>query len=219
MNRVKRFAASIVGSFDWMISQVENHEALIDSALNEVNHAGAKAKAQLARVNQDGKNMRKKLVELHDARDQWRERAQKLGKDNDKRALECVKRLKRTEREIAQLEEQEREHAKIEKQLQQDLAAIEERLVTLRRQRNIMRTRQSRAEALRTIRDNDSQLISEIDDIFERWEVKVNEYELLGSCASNSSDELEEEFLAKEEEEELRHSLEELLNESVQKGA
>ena len=219
MNRVKRFAASIVGSFDWMISQVENHEALIDSALNEVNHAGAKAKAQLVRVNQDGKNMRKKLIELQEARDQWRERAQKLGKDKDDRALECVKRLKRTEREIGQLEEQEREHAKIEKQLQQDLAAIEDRLITLRRQRNIMRTRQTRAEALRTISDNDSQLISEIDDIFERWEVKANQYELLGACVGSSGDELEEEFLAKEEEEDLRHSLEELMNESAGKNA
>lgn len=213
MNRVKRLTACITSSFDWMISQVENHEALIDSAIQDVNHSGAKAKAQLSRVVQDGKGMRRKLLELKDAEDQWRERAKKIAAEDQTKALECVKRLKKIQKEVAQLEEQEREHSKIEKQLRVDLGSIEERLGQLKRQRNLMRTRQTRAEALRALKDNDSEIITEIDDIFERWETKVNEYEMLASCSAESTDPLEDEFLEEEEIKELKGELDRLLSE------
>lgn len=213
MNKVKRIAASISSSFDWLIGQVENHEALVDAAIADVNHSGAKAKAQLSRVVADGKSMRKRLVELKDAEEQWRERAKKAAAEDEAKALECVRRLKKVQNEAAQLEEQEREHAKMEKQLRVDLSGIEERLGQLKRQRNLMRTRQTRAEALKSLRSGDSELITEIDDIFERWESKVNEYESLACCNGESVDPLEEEFVHEEEAKDLRAALSDLLNE------
>jgi len=216
MKTLKRFATTIVSSFDWMISQVENHEALVDAAIRDVQQAGARAGVQLKRVKQDGINMRKRMQELRESAEVWKERAQKSADLDEKRALECLKRRKRLEREIAALEEQERGHAQVEKQLSADLKVIEERLGVLKQQRNVLRTRQSRAEALKTLHGDDSYLLTEIDGILERWESKVAEYELQGECAVSGEDELEQEFLSKEEEEELKEELKEICGKEPQ---
>lgn len=207
MKSLKRMTSSIVASFDWMVSQVENHESLVNSAIKEVQESGAKARVQLKRVQQDGKNMRKRLSELRDADEKWRERAITIADIDEKRALECLRRRKRVQKEITDLEVQEREHAKLEKQLSEDLTLIDDRLIALRQQRNLLRTRQSRAEALTALKENDSHIISEIDDIFDRWETKVAEYEIQANCNSKSYDDFETEFVSTEEEAELKEML------------
>lgn len=213
MKTIRRWTAGIVSSFDWVISQVENHEALVTSAIQDVQEAGARAKVQLSRVRRDGESLRRRLTELRDGEDLWRQRAVKLAQTDEKRALECVKRAKRHAKEIAELETQEREHAKLEKQLAADLAAIDARLGELNRQKNLMRTRESRAHVLAAIQKNDSNVISEIEGIFERWENKVAEYEILSEAQSSGDDDLATELSAQEEQEELRVALTEMLEE------
>lgn len=215
MNTFRRIASSITASFEWVANQVENHEALVNSALKEVQEASAKARVQLQKVQADGKGMRKKLIELREAEEQWKERALKAAKLDEKRALECVKRRKRVQADIGTLEEQEREHAKLEKQLGEDLVKVEDRFQQLKKQRNLLRTRQSRAEAMGALHIEDSCLISEIDDIFERWETKVTEYELQGNCTVGDRDLLDEEFQSEEEESELKESLAALIAEEA----
>jgi hypothetical protein len=70
-----------------------------------------------------------------------------------------------------------------------------------------MRTRQSRAEALAGLRKDDSTVISEIENIFERWETKVAEYELQSEVGGEALDDLEDEFISQEEELELKKTL------------
>ena len=213
MNTLKRWTSGVISSVDWMITQVENHEALVNSAIDDMQRSGAKARVQLNRVIADGKNMRNRLTELKIRETQWRERAVITASADEARALECLKRHKRTQRDIKSLEDQISEHSRVEKQLVFDLGSIDERLAKLKTQRNLLRTRQSRAEALRAFQNDDSHLISEIGDIFERWEAKVGEYEMQGSCGVGLGDELEGEFVSQEETAELRASLTQLISE------
>ncbi|MDC0358600.1 PspA/IM30 family protein, partial [Oligoflexia bacterium] len=199
MKTIRRFTSSILASFDWMVTQVENHEALVNSAIREVQAAQSRASVQLKRVQQDGKNMRRRAIEIKEADELWKERATKVAKLDEKRALECLRRRKRIQREVIELEEQSLEHARLEKQLVKDLSLVDERLGKLRQQKNLMRTRQSRAEALKSIQKDDSIIFSEIDEIFDRWEIKVSEYEIQGGCSTGSYDDFEDEFLSAEE--------------------
>ena len=208
--KLKRLTAGIMASFDWVISQVENHDALVQAAIKEGQQAAARAKVQLSRVRKDGKRMRTRKMELDQAIEQWTERAVKLAKEDEKKALECLRRKKRAEQERATLEEQIVEHSKHEDQLNGDLAQLHERLERLKTQRNMMRTRQSRAEAISVIKADDSQLLSEIDDIFERWETQVTEYEIQSSCQLDQYDDFEDEFIEEENLTELQAELEEL---------
>jgi phage shock protein A len=214
MKKLKRWSASIVTSFDWLLNQVENHEAMVNAAIREAQEAGAKARVRLGRVKNDGFQMRTRLSELHQAQEQWKDRALKVAKLDEKKALECLKRRTRVDRQIADLEAQEREHARVEKQLTQDLTLVDERLAQLKAQRNLLRTRQSRAEALQAMQGSDSSMLCEIDDIFERWETRVTEYEMQSATGKKGEDELELEFTSKEEEEVLRESLKELLEQN-----
>jgi phage shock protein A len=216
MKTLRRWTSSITSSFEWMISQVENHDALINASIKEVQSAGARAQVQFKRMQNDGQNMRKRLTELRSAAEQWRARAVQCAMQDEKRALECLRRQKRLQKDIGELESQEREHAKVEKQLAQDLVSIDERLQRLRQQRNTLRTRQSRAEALQSLQSDDGRLLSEIDDIFERWETKVAEYEVGGVCTGQQIDELEATFENAEEEAALRAELQTISAEALE---
>jgi phage shock protein A len=214
MNTFKRLSASIKANIEWMVGQLENHEGLVEATLKEVNQSAAKARVQLARVKQDGQNMKKKLIELRNAEELWLERAKKVGSSDEKRAFACLRRRNVMLEQIKTLENQQLEHSKVEKQLNDDRGKIEEKLQNLKTQKNVMRTRQSRAEALKALKMDDTQIFSEIDSIFERWETKVTEYEIQSGCNLEVSavDQLEEEFLSVEDEGNLRTQLNDILN-------
>lgn len=211
MKTLRRWTTTIVTSFDRMISQVENHEAMVNAAIREVQESGGRARVQLGRVKQDGERMRRKLIELRNALSSWEERAVKTAAVDEDRALECLKRRRRVAKEIGELEEQERAHAKLERQLVGDLQIIEEKLQTLKTKRNVLRTRESRAEALKALSNDGSYIISELDDIFDRWEVKVAEYEFGNLSTESVQDDLEAQYVSEEGQEALKAELHSLV--------
>ena len=61
----------------------------------------------------------------------------------------------------------------------------------------------------------ESQLLAEIDQILERWDLKFRQYESQLTARPQSKDEMEHEFLRKEELNTLESELERLLNEKT----
>jgi phage shock protein A len=167
-----------------------------------------RSKVQLARVERDGVTLRRTLGEEREAAVRWRERAKREG--DEKRALECLRRAKRSETRSLELDKQREEHERVQAQLTRDIRTLEERLVELRQQRNTMRTRQSRAEALGVAQAHGDIRDGEIGQIFERWETRVVESELLSGCDLRSVDGFADEFASAEEEATLRLELEAL---------
>jgi phage shock protein A len=194
-----------------MIAQIENHEAIVDSALRDVKETAARAHAQLGRVQRDGQAIRKRLGDLDQQIALWNERAIRASDADQAKAVECLRRKKRLTNEHADLTAQAEHHTKLERQLGDDIRAIEERLGKLKMQRNLLRTRQTRAEALGALHNDDSRLISELDDIFDRWEVKVSEYEYHAHCLEHEDDGLEREFSQMEDDQDLTRELQELV--------
>ncbi len=207
MNILKRLTTTVATSFDWVITQVENHEALVDSALGEMHQAAVKARVQLGRVQKDGRAMAERLELAHDAERSWNDRALKVAKSDEKRALECIKRRNQTKREISAIETQFAEHQKLERQLVSDLKVIDERIDELKRKKNAFTARQYRAEALQKNRPDEIGMMQGIDDLFERWELKLAQCEV---CAQRT-DSFEEQFLNEEEDSLLKAELAELI--------
>lgn len=206
MKTIKRITTSLFANFDWAVTQIENHEALVNAALREIQHAGAKARVQLGRVRQDGDRMKRKLTELSEADALWTERALRCGATDEAKALECLRRKKKANSERLELEAQIAGHARLEENLANDLEAIEKRIEELKRKRNTLRTRESTAEALSAMQSQDAGLIAELDDVLDRWEIKVSTYEssdVGNTCAKALETELENE----EEEAALRAEL------------
>lgn len=208
MNVLKRWTTSIASSFDYVINQVENHDALVTAAIREMQSSGAKAKIQLDRVKRDGERMRTRIQELIDMDTAWSERAVRVHETDRNRALNCVQRRNQARRERAQLETHLKEHKRVEEQLCNDLKVIEERIGELKRKKNTYNARQYRAEALKAGQLSELGLIGEIDDIFDRWELKVTQYE---TSFTDEEDDLENEFKRDEDSKLLNLQLEELI--------
>ena len=215
MSLFKRCTASITASFDRVISQVENHEAVVESAIREMQQAGAKARARLKRVRRDGELMRKRISDLEEMERVWEERAVRIHEEDEARALECVRRKNQVSRELKSLREQEREHGHLLKQLQSDLGTMDQRLDSLKRKKHALSARQYRAEALQLGQVDQLGVIAEVDEIFERWETRIDECEAYGP----DGDYFEEEFASEEEDEDLKASLEELLKQHEEKSS
>jgi phage shock protein A len=197
MARFKRWTHGVVASIDSLIVQVENHEAQVTSTLRELEHGIARSKVQLMRVERDGLALEQALAEEREAASRWRERATR--EEQEPRALECLRRHKRSERRVIELSQNETEHARVEAQLKRDIRVLEQRLVELRQQRNTMRTRQSRAEAFHVVQGSGDLENGEIGAIFERWETRVAETEVSSGCLISTLDSFDDEFLDAEE--------------------
>ena len=203
--RWKLMTTSFVAKIDGLIAQIENHEAQVTSALRDLEQGISRSKVQLVRVERDGAALRQALTDEQEAVVRWRERAKR--EEAEPRALECLRRSKRSEARVAELTAQGSEHERIEQQLRRDVQTLERRLVELRQQRNTMRTRQSRAEALQVVQGSGDADGAEIGAIFERWETRVTESEIASGCLTSSADSLEEELSSAEEEAALRVEL------------
>jgi len=201
----KRWSSGFVASIDSVISQVENHEAQVSSALRELERGVLRSKVQLQRVERDGAALRHALGQEREAAARWRERAKR--EEDEKRALECLRRCKRSETRSLELDRQLLEHERVEHQLAADIRTLEQRVIELRQQRNTMRTRQSRAEAMTIVHGQGELGGTEITEIFERWELRVSENEVMGGCVTVPVDKLDEEFTSAEEEASLRFEL------------
>ncbi len=210
MKTIKRWTTGIFSRVDWAVNQIENQEALINGVLKESREAVAKAKVHMARVQQDGARLQQALLVEEENILRWRSRATQSAKTDEQRALECLKRSKLAVAQRDRLALRVKEHRQIEERLGKDVATLEGRLTECLEKRNLLRVRQSRAEALTSIQTCHAEAGSDVDDIFDRWEIRLTEKEL-ATEAVGSVDSFEESFVVAESDAELRSELQQLL--------
>lgn len=209
MSRMKRWTMSVTSWVDGMLAQVENHEAAVNAAVGRVRQATARSRVQLKRVERDQQALRHTLSEEEQAADTWRRRAKSA--DDETVALECLRRHKAAARRVVQLRQRLVEHEHAHKELSEGVRVLNARLCELTERKNLMRTRQSRAEAAHGMAET-SGPIGNLEDVFERWESRVGEIEIGAECA-NTVDAFEAELDTADETTSLRLELEELRSE------
>lgn len=216
MSLIRRISTSITSSVDRAVSKVENHDAIINSALRDTQQAAARSRVRLARVRKDGESLKTRRGELQVAVSRWTERAKSIAADDEAKALECLRRRKDCEAQLRNLEDSIEKHDELEARITDQVKKIEERVGEVAQQRNMMRSRQSVAEAMRTINNIEGVSYGEIEDTFDRWEINLGESEILMGAAK-MADPLDSAFLADEDTAELRAELNELLQADEEK--
>lgn len=206
MNRVKRWTMTVTSWVDGVLAQVENHEANVDAAVVRVRRSIARARVQLRRVERDHATLEEALATEERAATAWRRRAMTNG--DEEAALECLRRMKIAERRTAELRHRTAEHGRTRKELQEGIGQLNDRLRELVERRNTMRTRQSRAEAMHGMTMATSP-IGDLEELFERWETRVEELEIAGDVTDHV-DTFEAEFESAEQMEALREELREM---------
>jgi len=211
MSLIRRISATLTSSVDRAVSKVENHDAIVNAALRDTQQAAARSRVRLERVRKDGRALKTRYQSLKEAQSRWTERARTIASSDESKALECLRRRKDCEAQVRNLAESIEKHEELESRIAEQVKKIEARISEVSHQRNMMRSRQSVAEAMRTIHNIEGVSYGEVEETFDRWEINLGETEILMG-ASASVDRLDSEFLAEEDTEALRAELQLLLN-------
>lgn len=211
MSLIRRISATLTSSVDRAVRKVENHDAIVNAALRDTQQAAARARVRLERVRKDGRALKSRYQSLQLARSRWTERARTIATSNEGKAFECLRRRRECEKQIGNLQDSIEKHEELEGRIAEQVKKIEARIGEVAHQRNMMRSRQSVAEAMRAIHNIEGVSYGEVEETFDRWEINLGETEILMG-ANTSSDPLDTEFLAEEDAEALRAELNQLLN-------
>ena len=209
MNLFRRISATFSASMEDVVSRVEDHDAVIESAIRDGRRAAAKIKVRLGRVQKDGAQLEKRKQELTQQLSQWTERARTEAAVNEERAILCIKKKKETEEKLAELSQVLGQHKQVETRLVRDFEEIQSRLAETQQRRNSMRSRQFVSEANRILEKLEGEDYSSVDEIFDRWEERIIENEVI-DCSVTVTDTLEREYVLQEERAALEIELEEL---------
>ena len=212
MRPLRKLIVTMNGHFDNMVSQIENNEAIATSIIDEVESAGAKARVQLKRVKGDLNKISQKKKSLNQEINTWKQRALRTHQGDEDLALECMARVKRLAQELENIENQERKTIAIESQLSEDLQKVEDKLQDLRLKRRALMSRQSSVQALALTQNDNSDIMSEIEHLFDRWETKISKYEIMSSRDSVPMDPLAAKFDKEERSSDLKDELKQLVD-------
>ncbi len=217
MSIFKRISATFTASVDNVVSKVENHDAIIDASIKECRQAAARTRVRLSKVQRDGEQMRQQYERSKDDISLWQKRAVETAQSDQQKALQCVKRKQTAEKDLERLQESLNQHRETERRVGENLKAIESRVGQITQQRNTMRTRQSAAEAARIISRLEGDQGDGIEETFDRWESALIENEISTEVVMER-DPLETEFVAQEEEADLKVELDKLTGSKGQTG-
>ncbi len=203
MSILKRFSATLTSRVDQLVGEIENHDAVVEAGIRDARRAYATAKVRQARLCRDGARLQTRVDALRAQSATWRERA--AGCADEERALECLRRAKRAGAEADALADSLREQTSTERRLAADIDALRRRVEGLEQRRGLLRSRAASADATARLAELDTHRGDDLEEIFERWEVRIGEREILsGTC---TEDRLADDFEAEEERAELRAEL------------
>lgn len=201
MNTFKRISATLTAQINAMIDQVEDHEAVANVALSDIRDSLTRTKYQVRRIQNEQRGFEQRLAELKVEEAKWQDRARSSASDNRDRAIECVRRLKKAQSEIATIEQQLNAHVGIERDLAEDIRKIETKFQELKLKRSILAARESRADALGSVAKHHG--ATDVGGVFDRWEQRIMRGEAISGSLSEPADRLNEEFEIREDEKDL----------------
>ncbi|MCP4288745.1 MAG: hypothetical protein GY792_30705 [Gammaproteobacteria bacterium] len=216
MNLFRRITTTFTAGVDRVVCQIENHDALVKANIRQVQQSVAEGKVRLARVQKERGHLATKLAELKNNETRWAERARELAAGDKEKALACLKRRKACQAQISHYTDLVARQKTLESEMVTQLSQMQARLDEIKLTHNRMRSRSASAEVQRVAQHLNTSGRESLDDVIERWEVKLTEAEIENggeSGVAGHGDPLENEFIAREMEAELNAELDALLEE------
>lgn len=208
MNTLKRIFISMKAQIDNVADEFENHEALAEAAIKDLETLGRKTRVHLHKVHKMVVQYQQQLEDLQEQETLWTQRALKAREQDEKKALQCVKRLRSVREQLKHAETLYQQSQTQETKIQGDLNHLQNQLQTLKNKKELLTARENRTHVQQTM-ENQKATGDDVDDIFSRWESSVvgNEYQTTDATAE---DEFTAEFEKDEDDVELKMLLDEL---------
>jgi phage shock protein A len=206
MSIFKRLSATVVSGIDRVVGEIENNDAVIQATLTELRRKVAAAKVRLAHVHRQEANLNQQIQKRHEDEQLWGERAVEAARTDEARALECVRRRQQCRRQAQKLEQGQQHYQLTAEKLARGVEEGEERLAEMGQKHTLMRARQSTAEALYAANQAGDDSLHQMEDSFDRWEVKILQEEMAVN-SGDMLDPLDREFSNSKNEQALRDEL------------
>ena len=206
MSIIKRLSATLVSNIDRVVGEIENNDAVIQATLAELRRKVATAKVRLAQVHRQETNLSRQIQQRREDEQLWGERALETAKTDEAKALECVHRRLQCRRQAEKLEQGQQHYQLTAEKLARGVQEGEERLAEMGQKHTLMRARQSTAEALHAANQAGDESLQQVEDSFDRWEVKILQEEMMVD-SDELLDPLDHEFSNLENEQALRDEL------------
>ncbi|MBK1632019.1 hypothetical protein CKO31_14990 [Thiohalocapsa halophila] len=206
MSVFKRLSATLSARVDQLVGEMENHDAVVAAGIDDARRAYATAKVRAERLRQDGERLRERLAGLRADAEHWRRRA--AGCDEEARGLECLRRAKRAAAEADALTRTLSQHDATAGRLAAEVDGLRRRVEALEHRRRLMRSRAATADAAAKAADLAAAPGVDLDDSFERWEIRITANELRAEAVAVGDDDgFAAAFEAHEEDAALRAEL------------
>jgi len=214
MSIIKRLSATVVSSIDSLVGEIEDHNAVVEVAIKDLQKQIAEAKVRLNRVNQEQLKIKQQISDTQLKASAWKQRAIESAKDDEAKALECLNRSKTHKDQVKGLDASHEEYKVTSRKLSEITGKLEKALIEAKRKQTIMRARQSSSRAV-TMNSGNFDAQKDLTDTFERWEVNLVNAEMNedNTLDDVSIDSFEEQFITQEKRDTLKMELDVLIKE------
>lgn len=199
---IRRFFVSIVSCFEAAVARIENHEALANAAIADLEQATVRAQSELKKVRGRREQVESEQAKQEELANTWENRARAVAETDRAKALECMSRRKGAINHAEHLGRSIERFRAVEGQIERDAARCRELLDEARRRASELTAMSSHRSALDAVAGvaGDGGLPGTVEQLFGRWE------ESLGVLTLDRSE--PDTFAAKFEREESSAALE-----------
>ncbi len=210
MTLLKRTFTSLTAKLDQLVGDIENHDALIQAAINEQKKKIAAAKIQLRKLHSSQERLKSQITQTTQAEQRWTERAASTAEESETKALACLQRRQAARAQLDKLNHMLLEYQLSAEKMSQNITHCEEDLASMMQKHQMLKARQCTADAMQMMEREGSVCLDDVEASFDRWEAKIAQGEYVLD-RFDDVDELEREYVSAEKECELRAELAELL--------
>ena len=210
MSLLKRLSITLFSRLDDVVADIENHDALIQAALDEQQKKISAAKIQLGHLRRKRNAVFEQIKQLTVEQQRWQSRASNTVLSDPAKARECLQRKQLLQQQIGKLELSCQEYTLAVEKLSANVQRSESEFSQVQQKRDLLKARQSSAEVLRHLDNNPHENVAQMEKTFARWE--ANLYESSAFADSELiNDNLEQAYLEEEQKQLIDNELNELI--------
>lgn len=209
MSIIKRMSVTLFSRIDQVLGEIENHGALIKASIGEQKKKITAARLQLNRIRAQLQQISAQESDLAANERLWTQRAIKESAQDESKALACLERRNQARQQQEKLVVIRNDYQRTADRMALDLSRCEQALQQMTQKHQLLRARQSSADAMQVIGADNSVNLDQLQHSFDRWEIKLAQAEPLDQA--HNVDELEQCYLTEEHEQALRTELATLL--------
>jgi len=216
MSILKRLSTTLISRFDQVVTGIENHDAVIQASLDEMNSKLAKAKIALNRACRERDRLKSEIETQLNNVQRWQERAVDCAKTDESKAMECLRRARYCENQAAAMQKTLNEYNRSIETMTGKIKSSEQHLTEMKQKLTLMRARQATSNVNSTLSTDsppNGDVEKMLDETFNRWEMNLHHDDIPLECldTANAMDTLEHEFITQEQQNDLRNELAALL--------